>query len=189
MSDNIQVSKFLSLVLRHKPEAIGLTLDQNGWAKVEDLLRLANSTGRRLTRPLLEHVVAENDKQRFAFSDDGQHIRANQGHSIAVDLALAPSAPPAVLYHGTAARFVASIRARGLHAGNRRHVHLSRDVATATQVGQRHGKPVVLVVRAEEMSAAGHTFFLAANGVWLTERVPVEFLMFPEACGERASHK
>lgn len=182
MSDIVKVSKFLSLVLRHKPEEIGLTLDENGWAEVEELLRLASQKGRRLTRPLLEQVVAENDKQRFAFSDDGQRIRANQGHSVAVDLALPPTIPPELLYHGTAARFVASIRAEGLHAGNRQHVHLSRDVPTATKVGQRHGQPVVLVVRAREMSAAGHPFFLAANGVWLTERVPVAFLLFPEAC-------
>src|SRR5882724_6419298 len=186
MADIVKISKFLSLVLRHKPEEIGLTLNQNGWADVEELIRLANSRGHRFTRPLLEQVVAENDKQRFAFSNDGQRIRANQGHSVVVDLALPPAAQPKVLYHGTAARFVASIRTAGLHAGNRQHVHLSLDVATATKVGQRHGKPVVLVVRAREMSAAGHRFFLADNGLWLTERVPVEFIMFPGACGERA---
>lgn len=180
-SDTVKVSKFLSLVLRHKPEEIGLQLDAQGWADVETLIQLANSRGRQLTRPLLEHVVAENDKQRFAFSPDGQRIRANQGHSVAVDLALPPATPPAVLYHGTATRFVASIRTVGLNAGNRRHVHLSQDVATAAKVGQRHGQPIVLEVQAQEMATAGHQFFLSDNGVWLTERVPVAFIIFPEA--------
>ena len=181
MSDIVKVSKFLSLVLRHKPEEIGLVLDENGWAEVAELIRLANTRGHRLTRPLLERVVADNDKKRFAFSEDGVRIRANQGHSVEVDLALPPSEPPELLYHGTASRFVDSIRAEGLHSGNRQHVHLSLDVTTATKVGQRHGKPVILVVRAREMSTAGHTFFLSANGVWLTERVPVEFITFPGA--------
>ncbi|MEN9667334.1 MAG: hypothetical protein RLZZ326_3697 [Planctomycetota bacterium] len=177
--DSVRTSKFLSLVLRHKPEEIGLVLDGNGWASVEELIRLANGHGTRLTKDLLEQIVAENDKQRFALSDDGERIRASQGHSIEVDLALSPVQPPAVLYHGTASRFVESIRAGGLHSANRRHVHLSADVATATKVGQRHGKPVVLVVKAGGMAAAGHLFFLSANGVWLTERVPVEFIDYP----------
>jgi putative RNA 2'-phosphotransferase len=175
----VQLSKFLSLVLRHKPEEIGLALDENGWANVDELLRLASQSGRPLTRPILEQIVAESDKQRFAFSDDGRRIRANQGHSLAVDLALPPSQPPEMLYHGTASRFLDSIRAGGLQAGSRQHVHLSLDVATAIKVGQRHGKPVVLEVRAGAMHAAGNPFYLSANGVWLTERVPVEFLTFP----------
>lgn len=178
-TDRVRTSKFLSLVLRHKPEEIGLTLDGNGWADVEDLIRLSNEHGTRLTRSLLEQIVAENDKQRFALSEDGRRIRANQGHSVQVDLALPPSQPPGLLYHGTASRFVDSIRASGLHSANRQHVHLSPDVSTATKVGQRHGRPVVLVVRAGEMFTAGHTFFLSANGVWLTERVPLEFIRFP----------
>ncbi len=179
--DLVKLSKFLSLVLRHQPEAIGLTLDENGWADVDALIELANKAGRRLTRPLLEQVVAENDKQRFALSADGRRIRANQGHSVAIDLALPPSVPPALLYHGTASRLVDSIRAEGLHAGTRQHVHLSLDTQTATKVGQRHGRPVVLIIRAGEMAAAGHEFFLSANGVWLTERVPVEFIDCPGA--------
>ncbi|MGL4461139.1 MAG: RNA 2'-phosphotransferase [Planctomycetia bacterium] len=178
-SDLVRTSKFLSLVLRHKPEEIGLTLDANGWADVEELIRLAKQHGRRLTLPLLEQIVAENDKKRFAFSEDGRRIRASQGHSVEVDLALPPAQPPGVLYHGTAERSVESIRAGGLHSANRQHVHLSAEAATAVKVGQRHGKPVVSVVRAGEMAAAGHTFFLSANGVWLTERVPVEFISFP----------
>ena len=178
-ADLVKVSKFLSLVLRHQPEAIGLTLDESGWADVEDLIRRANERGHRLTRPLLERVVAENDKKRFAFSEDGRKIRASQGHSVAVDLALPPAEPPELLYHGTATRFVESIRAKGLHSGSRQHVHLSLDAVTATKVGQRHGKPVILTVRAGAMWAAGHPFFRSANGVWLTERVPVEFIDFP----------
>ena len=178
--DLVRTSKFLSLVLRHQPEVIGLALDENGWANVEDLIRLANQHGRRLTRSLLEHVVAENDKKRFVLSDDGLRIRASQGHSVQVDLALPALEPPALLYHGTATRFLASIRAGGLHSASRQHVHLSLDVPTATKVGQRHGQPVVLVVRAGAMFAAGHEFYLSANAVWLTDRVPVEFINFPE---------
>jgi len=177
--DLVKVSKFLSLVLRHKPEAIGLTLNGNGWAEVEELLRLANRGTRRLTRPLLERVVADNDKRRFAFSDDGLRIRASQGHSVAIDLSLPPTRPPELLYHGTASRSVESIRAGGLHAASRRHVHLSLDVATATAVGRRHGTPAVLVVRSGAMADAGHAFFVSANGVWLTERVPAEYIDFP----------
>jgi putative RNA 2'-phosphotransferase len=179
-ADTVNVSKFLSLVLRHKPETIGLTLDAHGWADVDDLIRRVTESGRTLTRPLLERVVAENDKKRFAFSADGTRIRASQGHSVEVELALPPADPPGVLYHGTAARFLDSIRAGGLHSGSRQHVHLSADEATATTVGRRHGKAVVLVVRAAEMVAAGHVFYFSANGVWLTDRVPTEFLVFPE---------
>lgn len=177
--DIVKVSKFLSLVLRHKPDEIGLVLDENGWADVDELLRRANSAGRRITGPLLDRVVAENDKQRFKFSEDGLRIRANQGHSVEIDLALPPAEPPELLYHGTASRFVESIRVDGLHSGSRQHVHLSLDTPTATKVGQRHGKPVILTVRAGEMSAAGHKFHLSDNGVWLTERVPVDFIIFP----------
>jgi len=180
MADIVRISKYLSLILRHNPGKIGLTLDENGWADVEELIQLTNQSGRYLTRPLLERVVAENDKKRYAFSEDGRRIRASQGHSLPVDLDLPPSDPPELLYHGTASQFVDSIRAGGLHSGSRQHVHLSLDVATATRVGERHGKPVILTVRALEMAADGYSFFLSANGVWLTEHVPVEFLDFPE---------
>lgn len=175
----IKVSKFLSLVLRHKPEEIGLTLDEHGWASIEELIRLANLRGKRLNRALLDQIVAENDKKRFALSADGLRIRASQGHSIDIDLALEPAQPPELLYHGTASRFIESIRASGLNSANRRHVHMSLDVPTATKVGQRHGKPVVLTVRSGEMAEAGYRFFLSANGVWLAERVPAEFIDFP----------
>jgi putative RNA 2'-phosphotransferase len=178
MADLTNTSKFLSLVLRHKPEEIGLVLDANSWADVDELIRLVNQHGKSLTRELLHRVVAENDKKRFAFSEDGLRIRASQGHSVEVDLALTPAIPPDVLFHGTAARFLDSIRATGLHSASRQHVHLSRDVETATKVGQRHGKPAILTVHAGAMHEAGHQFYLSANGVWLTDQVPVEFIEF-----------
>jgi putative RNA 2'-phosphotransferase len=173
-------SKFLSLVLRHQPDAIGITLDDQGWVDVEELLTKAQAHGRNISRDQLKRIVDENDKKRFAFSEDGLRIRANQGHSVDVDLALPPTEPPKLLYHGTAKHNLESIRRSGLHSGNRQHVHLSKDLETAIKVGQRHGVPVVLTVRAGDMHAAGHLFYLAANGVWLAESVPVEFLEIPE---------
>jgi putative RNA 2'-phosphotransferase len=181
--DLVRISKFLSLVLRHKPQAIGLSLDPHGWARVDELLAKANAHGAALTRDVLLRVVRENDKQRFALSEDGQLIRASQGHSLRIDLGLEPAVPPELLYHGTATRYVASIREQGLLAGKRDDVHLSPDEATALRVGQRHGKPVVLTVEAGLMHRAGYRFYLSANGVWLTEHVPAEYLVFP---GERS---
>jgi putative RNA 2'-phosphotransferase len=178
VTDNIKISKFLSLVLRHKPEKIGIVLDDSGWTDVDELIRLTNQSGRRLTRAMLEQVVAENDKKRYAFSDDGRRIRASQGHSVDVDLNLPPAAPPEVLYHGTATHFLDSIRADGLHAASRKHVHLSLDETTAIKVGQRHGRPVVLTVQTGAMAADGHTFYVSDNGVWLTEQVPSRYLVF-----------
>ncbi len=175
----VQTSKFLSLVLRHRPALIGLTLDANGWADVADLIARANAHGHALSRATLDRVVAESDKQRFALSPDRTRIRANQGHSVEVELDLPPADPPEFLYHGTATRFLASIRAGGLIPGTRRHVHLSHDMATAARVGARHGVAVVLTVRAGAMHAAGHQFWVSANGVWLADRVPAEFLEFP----------
>ena len=181
MADAVtDTSRFLSLILRHKPETIGLRIDANGWADVDELIRLMNERGKAITRPLLERVVAENNKKRFAFSPDGTRIRASQGHSVEIDLGLSPATPPAVLYHGTSADAVASIRATGLNSGSRQHVHLSPDVATATAVGRRHGPPVVLEVAAGKMAAAGHVFYQSDNGVWLTDAVPVVFIRFPE---------
>lgn len=179
MSEVVSVSKFLSLILRHAPDKIGLTLDPNGWADVAELLRLMALNGKKVSRDVLEQVVAENDKKRFAFSEDGLRIRASQGHSIEIELDLPPAIPPDTLYHGTATRFIDSIRLEGLKPGSRQHVHLSKDIATATKVGQRHGKPVVLIVRANDMISAGHTFYLSANEVWLTSHVPTEFIDFP----------
>lgn len=175
----VKISKLLSLVLRHQPDKIGLTLDENGWVDVDELLRCVNQHGTSLTRDLLEQVVAENDKKRFAFSDDRLRIRASQGHSISVDLALPAVQPPELLYHGTATRFVDSIRETGLHSGSRQHLHLSIDVETAISVGKRHGKPVVLTILAGELWRNGQSFYLSENHVWLTESVPVSAIQFP----------
>lgn len=176
-----RLSKFLSLVLRHDPERIKLTLDSAGWAKVDALLVAVNQAGQPLTRELLQRIVAENDKQRFRFSADGLRIRANQGHSVAVDLGLSPQTPPESLYHGTAIRFLDAIRQEGLRPQSRQHVHLSPDVTTAVKVGQRHGKPMVLTVKSGDMHSAGYHFYQSDNGVWLTDHVPPPYLVFPTA--------
>lgn len=174
---SVKTSKFLSLVLRHAPETIGLELDANGWVDVDELLAACSANGRRLSIDVLEEVVFTNDKQRFAFSEDGRHIRANQGHSVEVDLALQPTLPPAMLFHGTATRFLDAIRAEGLRKMSRQHVHLSSTEDQARRVGARHGKPIVLTVNAQAMAAASTMFYISANGVWLTDAVPVEFLL------------
>ena len=172
-------SKFLSLVLRHKPEEIDLQLDSEGWADLDELIRLAGAKGVSLTHELVHEIVATNDKKRFAFDGSGKSIRANQGHSVPVDLKLSAVEPPPTLFHGTATRFISSIRELGLVSGSRQHVHLSAMSATATQVGSRHGKPVVLVVRAIDMHLAGHAFYISDNGVWLTDSVPCHYIEFP----------
>ncbi|MEN9936127.1 MAG: hypothetical protein RLZZ387_2706 [Chloroflexota bacterium] len=172
----VRVSKFLSQVLRHNPGKIGLTLDPQGWADVDALLEGARRGGVDLDRETMLRVVAENDKQRFALSEDGRRIRASQGHSVTVDLALEPQTPPEALYHGTATRFLGSIVREGLRRGSRQHVHLSADHATAVRVGRRHGEPVVLLVRAGAMAADGHRFYRSANGVWLADHVPPAYL-------------
>lgn len=177
MRSTTETSKFLSFVLRHKPEAIGITLDREGWVKVETLVDAARRHGRSLDAGMIERVVATNDKQRFALSADGKSIRANQGHSTTtVEIGFAEQAPPPVLYHGTVPRFVDAIRGQGLKRGSRHHVHLSPDRETATLVGRRRGDPVVLVIDAARMHAAGHAFFLSANGVWLTDHVPAQYI-------------
>jgi putative RNA 2'-phosphotransferase len=175
----VEISKFLSYVLRHKPEAIGISLDDEGWVTVDVLLAAAARNGQSITQQQLEEVVATNDKKRFSFSADGQLIRANQGHSVEVDLGLVPVEPPELLYHGTVERFLDSIREKGLLRGNRQHVHLSADRETAARVGQRRGRPVVLVVEAGRMHREGHPFYKSENGVWLTETAPPKYLRFP----------
>jgi putative RNA 2'-phosphotransferase len=171
-----QISKFLSLVLRHEPEKIGLGLDAGGWVGVTELLDACRAHGFSLTLEELHNVVDTDSKKRFAFSEDGLKIRASQGHSIAIDLGYEPVDPPHVLYHGTAERFLSSIMERGLLRGERHHVHLSSDVFTATTVGRRHGRPVVLEVDSNLMSRDGHLFYRSQNGVWLTEHVPPKYL-------------
>jgi putative RNA 2'-phosphotransferase len=178
--ETIRISKFLTLILRHEPECVGLRLDKAGWVHVSELLEAVNRHGTALTREQLNHVVATNDKKRFAFSNDRRRIRANQGHSIDVDLHYAPKAPPELLYHGTATRFLDAIRRRGLQKMQRHDVHLSSDPQLGKQVGGRHGKPLVLTIRAGDMHRAGHVFRRSANGVWLVEHVPAKFIKFPK---------
>ncbi|MFF7363915.1 RNA 2'-phosphotransferase [Streptomyces sp. NPDC008125] len=172
----VKVSKYLSKHLRHQPERIGLTLDPNGWVDVAKLLAAAARHHFPITRAELEHVVAVNDKQRFTL--EGDRLRANQGHTVAVDLDLPPAEPPPFLYHGTVARSLAAIRTEGLRPMARHHVHLSPDRETATRVGARRGRPVVLSVDAAAMRRAGHVFRVSANGVWLADSVPPEYLRF-----------
>lgn len=177
----IRISKFLSYVLRHRPETIGLELDESGWARVDELLTAAQRAGVSLNEEQLRQVVEQSDKKRFAFSEDGLRIRADYGHSIPVELGLQPVAPPEFLYHGTARRFVASIRRQGLRRRGRNCVHLSPDEHTAIGVGKRHGKPVILVVQARRMHGSGFTFYRSESGIWLTEGVPAEYILFPES--------
>jgi putative RNA 2'-phosphotransferase len=174
--DVVRVSKRLSYVLRHHPDTVGIELDAAGWVDVDALLAALAAHGLRLSRAELEHVVATNDKRRFAFDPTGTRIRASQGHSVGVDLGYQPTTPPDVLFHGTPARNVPAILREGLRAGNRHAVHLSPDVATARKVGERRGRAVVLRVDAGRLAAAGVVFTRSANGVWLVDAVPPEFL-------------
>lgn len=174
------LSKFLSFVLRHKPDSVGLTLDSNGWAGIDELLGKCRAHGKPLTREILEAIVATSPKQRFAISEDGQRVRASQGHSIEVELGYEPAVPPEWLFHGTVTASIPAIRAEGLKKMSRHHVHLSPDLTTARTVGMRRGKPVLLKIAAKRMHDDGHVFYLSANGVWLTERVPPEYIEFPE---------
>lgn len=175
-SQLVSLSKFLSMVLRHDPAAIGLSLDEQGWTSIDRLLACAAAAGKPIDRAMLDQIVAQNDKKRFSISADGLRIRAAQGHSVAVDLGLAAREPPAQLFHGTATHFLKAILAQGLRPQSRQQVHLSADADTARNVGQRHGKPVVLCIDTQGMRREGHTFFQADNGVWLTDHVPAEFL-------------
>ncbi|MFF4383389.1 RNA 2'-phosphotransferase [Kitasatospora sp. NPDC001547] len=172
----VRSSKMLSRILRHEPGLVGVSLDAAGWVRVDELLAALAARGRPLTRAELDHVVASNNKRRFGYSPDGLSIRANQGHTVAVDLGLAAAVPPPVLYHGTADRHLAAIFDEGLRPMARQDVHLSADTETATRVGARHGRPVVLTVNAAAMTAAGHEFRLSENGVWLTDAVPPQYL-------------
>jgi putative RNA 2'-phosphotransferase len=174
-----ELSRFLSFVLRHRPEAIGLELDPNGWADIDELVERARAHGKPLTREGVEAIAASNPKQRFALSEDGRRVRASQGHSVDVDLGYQPWVPPETLFHGTVAASLAAIRAGGLQRMERHHVHLSPDVETARVVGRRRGRPVVLRVAAGRMHRDGHLFFLSDNGVWLTEHVPPLYIDVP----------
>jgi putative RNA 2'-phosphotransferase len=171
-----RASKFLSLILRHQPEVVGVTLDAHGWVAVDELVAKSQASAQPLSRDLIEELVRTSDKRRFELSDDGLRIRANQGHSVAVDLALAAREPPERLFHGTASRYVAAIRAEGLKPRSRQQVHLSADRETAVTVGARHGKPVVLTIAALAMHREGHVFTRSDNGVWLVGQVPAGFI-------------
>lgn len=171
-----RISKFLSFVLRHQPEFIGLELDANGWADVNELLRKMNNNGVHVTNEVLDHIVATNNKKRFAFDESKSKIRASQGHSIEVELGLKETTPPEFLYHGTGESSVESILASGLEKRDRQHVHLSGDTVTAKAVGGRHGKPKIFIVAAAQMAADGFVFYLSENNVWLTDNVPVRYL-------------
>jgi putative RNA 2'-phosphotransferase len=178
MTDNQvkHISKFLSLILRHSPETIRLRLDANGWADVDELLSQAAKHRQHISFEELEHVVATNDKQRFAFNEDYSKIRANQGHSINVSLDLPVQEPPEFLYHGTVAKYLEAIRKEGLQKMSRQHLHLSKDKQTAEKVGSRRGIPVILVVNSGRMHRDGHAFYVSANGVWLTDQVPPQYI-------------
>jgi len=181
----IKTSKFLSFVLRHQPQSIGLQLDEQGWVSLETLVDAARKHGKSLNQEQIRDIVARNDKQRFALSKDGSQIRANQGHSIAIDLGLKASEPPETLFHGTAKRFLPSILQTGLKPSGRHHVHLSADYDTAWKVGARHGSPVVLHIEAKLMHADGALFYRSDNGVWLTDNVHIKHLsMKLEVVGE-----
>lgn len=178
MPDYVRTSRFISMILRHRPEKIGITLDEHGWADVQELINGVNKT-HRLDMEILEEIVRTDDKQRYSFNGDKTLIRANQGHSVPVDVELDEAVPPAVLYHGTAQKYIGSIMKSGLLPRSRLYVHLSKDRETAEKVGARHGSPVVLRIDTERMTADGHVFYISANGVWLTRAVPPEYLEMP----------
>jgi putative RNA 2'-phosphotransferase len=172
------ISKLLSYILRHSPETIGLKLDENGWADVNELIAKFDLYDKRIDFELLDYIVENNDKKRFAFNDDKTRIRASQGHSIAVELNLNQAEPLAYLYHGTIEKFLSDIKSQGLEKMTRQHVHLSADRETANKVGGRRGKPVILTINSGAMHRAGYKFYLSANNVWLTDVVPVEYITF-----------
>ena len=175
--DLTKTSRFLSLILRHQPEVIGITLDEHGWANIDELIDGINQSGKyHIDMEILEEIVRTDNKQRYTISEDKRLIRANQGHSISVDVELEEKEPPEILFHGTATRFVDSINKQGLLPQSRLYVHLSKDTATAKNVGSRHGKPFIYAVKSGEMYREGYKFYLSANGVWLTKEVPAKFL-------------
>lgn len=178
--NDVSLGKFLSLVLRHKPDTIGITLDAHGWVAVDALLEGCNRVGKTIDRETLERIVRENNKQRYSFSADHSKIRANQGHSISVDLELKEQQPPVRLYHGTATRFLEKIRADGIQKGSRQYVHLSEEKETARQVGTRHGTPVILPIDTPQMLKDGYSFYRSENGVWLCENVPWRYVIESE---------
>lgn len=170
------VSKFISYILRHNPSAVGIELDGHGWADVNSLISAICNSGRHIDMQALEEIVATDAKQRFSFNGDRTKIRANQGHSFEVDVGMELGVPPDILYHGTAEKYIDSIRKSGISKRNRNYVHLSKDVETAIKVGSRHGKPIVLKIDAKQMHEDGYVFLISANGVWQTEQVPFKYV-------------
>lgn len=170
-----KISRFISLILRHKPEAAGIDLDEHGWADVDELIDGINKA-QAFDKEMLEEIVVTDEKGRYSFNEDKTLIRANQGHSIPVDVELEEMVPPDVLYHGSARKYVAGIKKLGLIPKSRLYVHLSADRKTAKKVGMRHGVPVVWAIDTQKMYANGHKFYKSKNGVWLTRAVPVEYL-------------
>lgn len=171
-----KISKYMSMILRHRPEVIGLQLDRHGWADVRELIRGIKGKYPDFNREVLEEIVRSDEKQRYSFDQHGMRIRANQGHSIDVDVEMEEKDPPEILYHGTGRKYLSSILAKGLIPGNRLFVHLSGDRETARKVGRRHGDPVVFIVRAGQMARDGYTFHISANGVWQIPEVPAKYL-------------
>lgn len=174
-SSDVKLGRFLSLVLRHDPDAAGISLDEHGWADVQELLNGVRRSGRQINLETLERIVRENNKQRYSFNADHTKIRANQGHSLQVDVELTAVKPPRYLYHGTASRFLPAIQREGIKKMSRQYVHLSGNFQTAVEVGRRHGSPVVITISAEAMAHDGVTFYLSENGVWLCEYVAPEY--------------
>ncbi len=175
--DLVKAGRYISYLLRHHPEEAGLSLDEHGWADVQQLISAVGKSYAGFSQEILDEIVATNNKQRYSYNEDKTLIRANQGHSIPVDVELPEAQPPEILWHGTGEKFVDSINKTGLVPKSRLHVHLSKDVATARQVGSRHGKPVVYKVLSAEMARDGYKFYLSVNGVWLTKEVPVKYLI------------
>ena len=171
-----KLSMFISLILRHKPEEIGITLDQHGWANVKELITGINNTGRKIDMETLEEIVRTDSKKRYSFNEDKTLIRANQGHSIPVDVELKEAIPPSILYHGTATRFLGNIKQQGIKSMSRLYVHLSKDLDTAIQVGNRHGNCVVLTINTEKMHEDGVKFYLSENDVWLTKYIDWKYV-------------
>lgn len=178
MDENVKLGKYLCLILRHEPEAIGIQIDPFGWALINELIDGMNRAGKNIDRTKLDEIVATDPKNRYSYNDEKTKIRANNGHSLSVDVHAAPAVPPDILYHGTALRFVESIRRRGLMKQCRNHVHLAADYGTAVNVGTRHGKAVVLKINTLEMHNDGIKFYSSENGLWLTDNIPVKYIQF-----------
>ena len=176
MNDLVKMGKYLSLILRHKPELINLKIDEHGWVEVDQLLKGINDRGRYISKEMLDIIVNTNNKKRYQYNDDQTKIRANQGHSIKVDVELQEKVPPDILYHGTAQKYLDKIKKSGIRKMNRLYVHLSKDIQTAINVGKRHGQPIVLVIDTKKMLRDGYKFYYSYNGVWLCDDIAYSYI-------------